>query len=357
MSIDETLLEKRILWVDWVKCLAILAILIIHTSSSYMVANVGSTNWMIALFFESISRWGIILFIMASGFLLLRKDYDTKEFLVKRFTRVLIPFVFWNFICIAVKIAFKDPLAGNANLLTVIGYFIHGFLDPTIVTVQFWFVYMILGLYLLTPILTKWIRKATDNEILYLLGICLFFIFINTINIPFLLSDYATIFSGFVGYYVLGYFLATRKDNYPFLNKLSVIIALFAIGVIGIFVGTYFLSVPAGEFMGNFMPMGDLTIFAAMEAIAVFMFILNYTPKIKNKIVNYAAVKISIASFGIYLANVLVINMLMTLGILSTSITAISIIVAAIGVLIISYIILIIMNKIPLLKKFSTISN
>ena len=81
MNIDENLLNKRILWVDWAKFLAIFFILIIHCSSDFLTGGIiGSSNWLITLFFESISRWGIIVFVMVSGFLLLRKEYELKEF-------------------------------------------------------------------------------------------------------------------------------------------------------------------------------------------------------------------------------------------------------------------------------------
>lgn len=356
MFINENLINKRILWIDWVKCIAILAVLFIHTSSSYMVdLPVGSINWNIALFFESISRFGIILFIMSSGYLLLRKDYNLKEFLVKRFSRVLIPFFFWNLICIIVKLAFNDPLK-DYNILSILSYIVRGFLDPTIVTVQFWFIYMILGLYLVTPILIKWIRKATDTEIIYLLIICFSFLIINFLKIPFLMSDYINLFTGFIGYFVLGYFLAIKKEEYAFLNTKFGIIS-FLIGFIGIFIGTFILSSISGQFEGMFMPLGDLTPFAALEAIGMYILIMNYTPKIKNKLLNFTAIKISIASFGIYLVNVLVINILKKIGILSSNKFALFIIIGVIIVMIISYIILYIMNKLPILNKFSTINH
>lgn len=355
MNIDENLLNKRILWVDWAKFLAIFFILIIHCSSDFLTSGtIGSGNWFITLFFESISRWGIIVFVMVSGFLLLRKDYDLKEFISKRFTRVVLPFVFWNIIYIAVKLVVQKPIA-NFDVFSVVGFFVNAFLDPTIVTVQFWFVYMILGLYLVTPILAKWIRQANDLEINYLLIVWLIVLLIRFLNINFLLCDYLTFFGGFLGFFVLGYYLPLKKSRgeLKYLNNVKSALILFIIGFLGIFVGTWALSSLSGQLSLVFMSLGDLTPFAILEAIGIYIMIMELTPKITNKLLNYVAIKFSLASFGIYLVNVLVINGLKIFGVYSVDLSAISIILYAILTFIISFIVIMIMGKIPIIKKFS----
>lgn len=356
MNIDENLLNKRILWVDWAKFLAIFFILIIHCSSDFLTGGIiGSSNWLITLFFESISRWGIIVFVMVSGFLLLRKEYELKEFLFKRFSRVVLPFVFWNIIYIVVKLVVQNPLQGKVTAFSVIGFFINAFLDPTIVTVQFWFVYMILGLYLVTPILAKWIKNVSDLEINYLLIVWLIILLINFLNIKFLLCNYLTFFGGFLGFFILGYYLPLKnsKGELKYLNSVKSGLILFIIGFLGIFLGTWALSSLSGQLSFTFISLGDLTPFAILEAIGIYIMIMELVPKITNKKLNYMAVKFSLASFGIYLVNVLVINGLKIIGIYSTSFNAISIILYAILAFIISFIVIMIMGKIPIIKKFS----
>ena len=60
---------------DWLKTIAILAVLLLHCSSKYLLPDfVFQPNWYCGVFFESLSRFGVPLFIMVSGFLILRKD-------------------------------------------------------------------------------------------------------------------------------------------------------------------------------------------------------------------------------------------------------------------------------------------
>ncbi|MGH1335959.1 MAG: acyltransferase family protein [Aureispira sp.] len=52
---------------------------------------------------------------MLSGFLLLNKDYELKDFLLKRFSRVFLPFLFWTcFYC------FQQWLSVGNSLFTSI---------------------------------------------------------------------------------------------------------------------------------------------------------------------------------------------------------------------------------------------
>lgn len=66
---------NRILWIDWIKVLAVIGIALIHVCGVYQQENLMfSFNWYMSAFFDFISRNAILLFIMASGFLILRKN-------------------------------------------------------------------------------------------------------------------------------------------------------------------------------------------------------------------------------------------------------------------------------------------
>ena len=60
---------------DWLKTIAILAVLLLHCSSKYLLPDfVFQPNWYWGVFFESLSRFGVPLFIMVSGFLILPEE-------------------------------------------------------------------------------------------------------------------------------------------------------------------------------------------------------------------------------------------------------------------------------------------
>lgn len=127
---------------DWLKTIAILAVLLLHCSSKYLLPDfVFQPNWYCGVFFESLSRFGVPLFIMVSGFLILRKDQPISS-VPRRIKRVLIPFIFWLVVYVIAKFA----MIYHSFDLIQFGYFlIQAFLDPTIVSIEFWFVYMIVG--------------------------------------------------------------------------------------------------------------------------------------------------------------------------------------------------------------------
>ena len=347
-------MKNRILWVDWAKFLAIFAIILIHSSSSFLTSlPLFKGSWFISLFFEAIARWGVPVFIMVSGYLLLRKEYELGTFLKKRLTRVLVPFIFWNFAYIIIKLIMKNPISGKLTIFNVLSFIVHGFLDPTIVTVQFWFVYMIIGLYLMTPILSRWIKNATEGEINYFLIIWLIVMVINLFNIDFLLLKYITLFGGVVGYFILGYYIAMKiesREKTLLVNDPRKGLLLFIIGFVCIMAGTIFASSFSNGLNLMMITQGDVTPFALLESLGIFIIIINLTPYIKNEFVNKIATEISKASYGIYLVNILVIDLLIKVGVFTS---AYLIILYAAVSLIVSYIIIRIMKKLPVLTIFS----
>ena len=92
------LLKKdRIFYLDEIRALAILLVLLAHTIQNFPV-QVDYLASPTLLSYLTISRMGVPLFFMLSGALLIGKDYTLSEFFKKRFTRVLIPAVFWYII-------------------------------------------------------------------------------------------------------------------------------------------------------------------------------------------------------------------------------------------------------------------
>jgi surface polysaccharide O-acyltransferase-like enzyme len=156
-----------------------------------------------------ISASGIGLFFMISGALLLSLNLDVKNFLKKRFTKVVFPAIIWSILYLCANILMLDKSIGVKALLSI-PFSTQG-------TPVFWFIYTLLGLYLLAPILSRWLNAASRKELefyLALWGISLCYPFlkyvvdINTSNTGILYY-----FSGYVGYFILGYYLKTYPNR------------------------------------------------------------------------------------------------------------------------------------------------
>ena len=150
------------------------------------------------------------LFFMVSGALLLPPPIASESntalpFLRKRLKRVLMPTLVWTLFYIAIKL-----LDGNMTIDEVL---------KTMASIPFsaqghgvlWFMYTLIGLYLVTPILHAWLRKASEKEIrfyllLWLVAMCYpllqMFVLVNNTTTGILYY-----FSGYVGYFLLGYWM------------------------------------------------------------------------------------------------------------------------------------------------------
>ena len=343
--------KNRIYWVDWLKTIAIFAVILLHCSSKFLLPQAAfHPNWYFGVLFESCSRFGVPLFIMVSGFLILRKKQSISD-VPRRLKRVIVPFLFWLVIYVLAKFIF---MFGSNNLVDF-GFFLFGaLLDPTIVSVEFWFVYMIIGLYIVSPIITTWLHNADIKEIEYSLLIWALISFVGFSNVEFLLYDYLRYFAGSIGYFILGYYLAIKQKSC--LKNRNFGWLLFAAGTLLAFFGTVCSSMAIGGQSLFFFNLGDVTPNACLQAMGLFIVISNtdFTkfPNLINKIIVY----LSIGSYGVYLANVLVINLFDKIRLFDFIGTAGLIIpLEFILVVLVTNIAIRIMYKIPVLTKFSGI--
>ena len=344
--------NKRILWVDWVKFLAILGVIGIHVCSQFLNPDIlFSLTWYQAVILESTFRFAIVLFIMASGFLLLRKEQPINV-VPRRIKRVILPFVFWLVIYAIIKVVVKGSLGPTWGFVDLLSFILGGFVNPMGISVQFWYVYMMIGLYLLSPILSRWIQNAPIAEVEYILIIWVVISLVNFFGAKILLVDYLRYFTGAVGYFILGYYL-TVKDS-PLLENKRFGILLFIIGSLITIIGTIGFSIITNTQSLFFIRLGDITPGACLQAVGLFILLRNINfYNIKPEINNFV-VKISKDSYGIYLVNILVINIFSKLHLMNGGrLTALIIIINIVLVLMVSEVIVNIMSKIKFLSIFS----
>lgn len=132
------------------------------------------------------------LFFMISGAVILKPcngEFNVRNFLEKRLSKVIWPTLFWFF-------------CGK-----LLDYF--GFRKDELGIL--WFMYSLIGLYLLSPILIRWISVASKREIefyLLLWGVSLCYPLIKLyFNFREDVASWVYYFHGYVGYFILGYYL------------------------------------------------------------------------------------------------------------------------------------------------------
>ena len=158
--------QKREIWLDWLRVIACLLVMLTHSTEPFYLGGEGSlvlthSDAVWAAIMDVLSRAAVALFVIASSYLQLPLRYSTGEFFRKRALRILPPFVVWT---IVYAFAFGEPVQNFKDLLWNFNY----------AAGHLWFVYMLVGLYLVMPLISPWAEKVGKRELQVYLGICLF---------------------------------------------------------------------------------------------------------------------------------------------------------------------------------------
>jgi len=158
--------SNRIVWLDWMRVLSCLMVMVVHCTEPYYLGGEGSrilsesdAYWV--SFFDCFARACVPLFVIASSYLLFPLKTDAKVFFRRRLARVLVPFIIWS---VVYALVWGEPVNNFKNLLLNFNY----------AAGHLWFVYMILGLYLIIPMISPWAEKVGKRELEIYLGIWLF---------------------------------------------------------------------------------------------------------------------------------------------------------------------------------------
>lgn len=158
--------NKRVVWLDWLRVAACFMVMVVHSTEPFYLGGEGSlvasgSDAFWAAFFDSFVRACVPLFVIASSFLQFPLHYPTGVFFRKRALRILIPFVIWS---VFYALYWGDPVTNLKDLLLNFNY----------AAGHLWFVYMLLGLYLIMPLLSPWAEKVGRKELSVFIGIWLF---------------------------------------------------------------------------------------------------------------------------------------------------------------------------------------
>lgn len=291
---------QNLFGISLLRILSTLFVILIHVSGPLVVkfGVISFFDWNIANFFDSVSRFSVPMFFMISGSLLLSKDFELQDFLKKRLSKIFPPFLFWSLIYSLVnRYVFNNE---SFKINKVIRDIFYGS------EYHLWFIYALIGVYLITPILRKWIKNASQKEILYVLII---WIFTLIMDIPGLKNYFPIInlsyFSGFLGYFILGYYLNHFSGKEKLIPVLSVIF-----GVIITIFGTYIFTVKSAKFYEYFYEYLSLNVL--MVSFGIFL-IFN---KIDSPNVRFNSIifKLNQCCFGIYLIHPLVLKLFILTG-------------------------------------------
>lgn len=342
--------QQKIYWIDNLRVLATISVIFLHVSATIFVqyGSVSDSYWWTAFIYNSLTRFSVPVFLMLTGALMFRKTYEIGDFLKNKFLRIVLPFLFWSIIYIMYDfsyILFNRNIDFYKKLKIILIHLRDGS------QYHLWYVYMIIGIYLFIPIISKWIRNATKKEIRYFLIIWFVVMLFNQpyiIDLEIKPAINFRYFSGFMGYLVLGYYLSIKQFNKKWINSIAVGLIVLGLGIT--FYGTYYLTFSEGKSSEVFY--GFLTPNVLILSTGMFFLFKNHN-KTNPKIAPVIGF-ISKYSYGIYLSHVFIINLLTLQGITCYTINpVIGIPLTSILCLTISALLTFIINKIPFGKYVS----
>ena len=266
--------------IDIIRILAFIFIMLLHTVNIQYGVNI----WILLYGIISI---GVNLFIMVSGYLLLDKSEKMSVFFKKRIKGIFPLFIFFNVVYIFVnKVKIMPVLQGKE-----------------IVAPHFWYIYMILGLYFITPWLQK-VLKFSKKETFVILILWFLCSILNPhlikFDLPRIPFSHFPI-TEFIGYYILGYYIKVDRNKIkkvPF----SIIIIIYLIGFFISAISTKYVLLKTGNRISDFFDKNSLGTFFMTVSFFTFFIKLDF----KNR--NEAVKIVSNSTYFAFLVHLLVLK-------------------------------------------------
>ncbi|GAA0827106.1 acyltransferase [Clostridium tertium] len=343
--------NNRIISADILRILSAFLVVILHVSGLiWTIIDINSVNWAIINIYNSIARCCVQIFIMLSGMFILspKKNITTRNIYTKYLPRMVVALLFWSSIYL---ISFPLNLE---NIKYIIISILKGQTNY-----HLWFLYMIIGLYIITPVLRIITSHGNKKQIEYFLIIgAIISVVVPTLSnyFPFnFISEninkmYIFMPRAYILYFLLGFYL-TNYDLKKTTKKLIYFLGLS--GLLFTIVVTQYSSLKYSKPIDSWQ--GIFTINMFFYSIGIFLFLKDIFDKIKftDRKIKFISI-LSSCSFGVFLMHDLFIKFFTRIGILTTSIKypVITVPIVSIIIFIVCIIISYFIKKIPVLKKY-----
>ena len=388
----DTMTTPRIVWVDWMRVAACFMVILVHSTEPFYLGGDGAqiltlsdAYW--ASFFDSFVRSCVPLFIVASSYLLFPlQQQSAGDFFKRRAVRVLVPFLVWTLVY---ALVWGEPVQNFRDLIFNFCY----------ACGHLWFVYMLVGVYMLMPLLSPWAEKVSKRELQMYLGICLFTtlfpalrdwlaggevsVIYGTSGLPrqafFPLwgecswNSYGTFyyFSGFLGYLLLGLYLRRFVGDLSWGKTLGIAIPCYLVGFASCFGGFLWRVF---ESAGGTFPVGgkvDMAVWwettwtndtIGVALMAVAWILLFRKVKASGTFYQKVLLPVSKASYGMYLGHLLLLVPICGFfrewlgiaeeGVLGVWTTPIEILLSSVSAFVVVAVIFVLIQRIPKIGKY-----
>lgn len=326
--------QSHLHWIDFLRVLACFLVVLAHCCDPFVSGfDRNPTDFFSGVFWGSLLRPSVPLFVMITGILLLPVKMDMTSFYKKRLKRILIPLISWSVILpflfyFYVNSGIDTPnpnIVASEHTLGEAATKLYTFLfNFNYSTIPLWYLYMLVGLYLFMPIISAWIQQARRKDVkcfLWMWGVAMALPYVEMFA-PMLgytgnygsfgllgncfWNPYGTFyyFSGFLGYAVFAHYLVRFPLNWSWIRTLWTAIPLFLTGYIITSFG--FLEIQK-IFPGDYSKLEVVWYFSGINVFAMTFAAFIIIQKIR---INPSPLLAKIASltFGIYLCHFFIVQ-------------------------------------------------
>lgn len=327
--------RENIGWIDLLRVIACFLVVLSHSCDAFVAQfNNNHDFFLTGALIGSSVRACVPLFVMMTGVLMFPVKYSMADFYKKRIGRIVVPLIFWSialpliyFVYLNYGVSTKSPSIDMENFtLSATLHKLYTFIfNFNYDTTAMWYLYMLVGLYFVIPILNTWLEHASQKDVklfLYVWGISLFLPYLKMVA-PMLgytgnygnmglfgvcdWNEFGTFYyvSGFIGYIVLAYYLMKYPLDWSWKKTLSITIPLFLVGYL-ITAGGFIIT--QEYFPGSYANLEIIWYFAGinvfMMTFAVFVIVQ------KLKVASSATLsRLAASTFGIYLCHFVFVQM------------------------------------------------
>lgn len=299
----------RVAYADWIRLIAILMVVLIHTASPiFNTAAVTSGDFAVSVLLDGIAHAGVPLFVMVSGIFLL--DENRPMSVRRAITRYALPLVglyfFWSVLYAAANKVAIPLLFENA---TFSGEMARAFGVATLEgAYHMWYLPMMAGLYLITPILRTFVKNDSRHLVRWFLAVVFVVRFVLPTGIRLVAEltgyDFSAAYESFnlldgweyPAYYVAGWYIA---NNRPTARTRYAVYAVGAVALAASLSLTWWISVRHGEAVKEIMEQKSL--FCCVYAVALFALLAWQGQALRPCPL---LTRLSALSFGVYIVHV-----------------------------------------------------
>lgn len=299
----------RVAYADLIRVIAILMVVLIHTASPiFNTAPVTSGDFIVSTVLDGIAHAGVPLFVMVSGIFLLdeRREMTMRRAVMHYALPLVGLYFFWSVAYAAANKIAIPLLFENATFDgEMLGTFGIAVLEGAY---HMWYLPMMAGLYLITPLLRTFVKKDTMPLVWYFLAVVFAVRFVLPTGVRLLAAfttiDLSAAYTSFhlldgweyPAYYVAGWAIANTRPNACVRRRVYAAGILALALLIGL---TGWVSSLGGEPVKDIMEQKSL--FCCVYAAALFALIAWEGERLRScKLLT----RLSGLSFGVYILHV-----------------------------------------------------